>query len=264
LENSVTSALLSSKAFSAGGLYVMRSERIYLAAVCHRIGVNGIAPHKHNDWLSFELCVDGKPVIVDPGTYCYTSNMEIRRLFRSTAYHNTVVIDGEEQITIHNSMFSLINPHGEVRVLRWETNAARDLLEAEHTGYTRLSDPVVHRRRFVLDKSKNQVEITDIFSGEGEHTVEWYLHLEIGLGCQVEAHKALVFKEWNSVLEVELTGFKIIPEVQNGLVSRSYNRSKEAKVVCWKKSIDFALSPSLTQRFSIHSSFFKDKGKCQI
>ena len=260
MESPVISSSLLSKAFPEGGIYIMRSERIYLLAVCHQVGVNGVGPHKHNDWLSFELCVDGKPVIVDPGTCCYTGNMEMRRLFRSTAYHNTVVIDEEEQISLLNSMFSLINPHGEVRVLRWETDVARDLLEAEHTGYTRLADPVVHRRRFVLDKGKNRIEITDIFSGEGEHTIEWHLHLEIGLDCQAEAQKALVFKERNSVLEVELTGFKIIPEVQNGLVSRSYNRSKEAKVVCWKKSIDFALSPSLTQRFSIHSSIVNDKG----
>ena len=115
----------------------MRSERIYLLAVCHKIGVNGVGPHKHNDWLSFELCVGDHPVIIDPGSYCYTSNVNMRHLFRSTAYHNTVVIDREEQVSIRNSMFGLVNPYGDIEVLRWKSNEFSDVLEAEHTGYTR-------------------------------------------------------------------------------------------------------------------------------
>ena len=39
----------------------MRSEELYLMCVCHKIGVNGVGPHKHNDWLSFELCVGKHP-----------------------------------------------------------------------------------------------------------------------------------------------------------------------------------------------------------
>ena len=252
----------SSNAFANAGIYVMRSPRIYLMVLCMPIGVNGVGPHKHNDWLSFELCVDGKPVIIDPGTYCYTGNMELRRLFRSTAYHNTVVIDRKEQIPIHNSMFGLINPHGEVRVLRWETEDTHDLLEAEHTGYTRLPRQVIHRRSFFLNKSKNEVEITDTFLGDGGHTLESYLHLDVGLDCIVEAQKTLVTKDRTSILEIELSDSKIIPEVQSGWVSRSYNRREKTMLVYWKKCIDIPISPSLIQRFFIHSSIIKNNGKC--
>jgi hypothetical protein len=36
-------------------------------------------------------------VIVDPGTYCYHREPRWRNHFRSTAAHNTVVLDGADQ-----------------------------------------------------------------------------------------------------------------------------------------------------------------------
>lgn len=238
----IKKSFLNSTAFPDAGIYVMRSEHIYLLAACQPIGINGVGAHKHNDWLSFELCVDGKPVIVDPGTYCYTGNMEMRRLFRSTKYHNTVVVDGKEQIEIHNSMFGLVNPHGEVSVLQWETNATRDLLEAEHTGYSRLSEPVVHRRRFVLDKNKNQVEITDMFSGEGEHTVEWHLHLEEGLRCTFQDKRLDISDTGRTLLYLFLTDNFETFKIKRGWVSRAYNSKEEAEVICYYSRCNVAES----------------------
>jgi hypothetical protein len=229
---------IKTKAFPTAGIYIMRSERIYLLAVCHPIGVNRHGPHKHNDWLSFELCVDGQPVIIDPGTYCYTGNMKIRRLFRSTSYHNTVVVDGEEQIPINNSMFGLTDPHGEVKVLRWETDAICDLLEAEHTGYTRLIDPVIHRRSFLLNKKKDQLEITDTFLSMEKHTLEGYLHLDVGLGCQVEGQKVIISKKQRPFFEITFSDCSSTPQIQNEWISRSYNRCEDAKVIYWSWRAD--------------------------
>lgn len=45
--------------------------------------------------MSFELFKAGKPVIVNCGTYAY--QCKERSFFRSTAAHNTVLINGEEQ-----------------------------------------------------------------------------------------------------------------------------------------------------------------------
>src|SRR5688572_27403083 len=88
---------LKSKAFRDAGLYVMRAGDNYLLGCCGEVGTAGIGNHKHNDLLSFELYVNDKAFIIDPGAYVYTRNPGWRNLFRSTAYHNTVVIDGQEQ-----------------------------------------------------------------------------------------------------------------------------------------------------------------------
>jgi hypothetical protein len=236
---------LPSKAFEDAGFYVMRSERLYLLAACQPIGVNRNGPHKHNDWLSFELCVDDQPVIIDPGTYCYTGNMVQRRLFRSTAYHNTVVVDGQEQVDIWNSMFGLVNPYGAIRVLHWESNAGQDLLEAEHTGYTRLASPVIHRRRFRLDKVNQRVEIVDKFLGRGERLLEWHLHLDQGMRCRVTGPKAIVSQNQTPILEVEFDAAAGSPEVKTGWVSKSYNQREEAEIIYWGCQNELSMETSL-------------------
>jgi uncharacterized heparinase superfamily protein len=141
------------------------------------VGTGGIGNHKHNDILSFELQVNGEDFIVDPGTYVYTPDSEMRNLFRSTAYHNTIRIDGQEINEIRPKelfrMYEKANP----KVLEWRTNENQDIFEAEHYGYQRLPDPVIHKRRIVYDKNKNQWLINDFLSGRAEHLVEIYFHL---------------------------------------------------------------------------------------
>lgn len=58
-------------------------------------GPKYIPGHAHCDAMSFELFRDGKPVVVNCGTYAY--QCKERDFFRSTAAHNTVMVDGVEQ-----------------------------------------------------------------------------------------------------------------------------------------------------------------------
>lgn len=58
-------------------------------------GPKYIPGHAHCDAMSFELFRDGKPVVVNCGTYAY--QCKERAFFRSTAAHNTVMINGVEQ-----------------------------------------------------------------------------------------------------------------------------------------------------------------------
>ncbi len=229
----------------------MRSERIYLLAVCHQIGVNGVGPHKHNDWLSFELCVDGKPVIIDPGTYCYTGNAEMRFLFRSTVSHNTVVVNNDEQISIRDSMFTLANPFGETNVISWVSADEHDILEVEHTGYHRLLQPVTHRRRFFLKKCNNEVEITDSFLGKGIRILEWYLHLEPALKCRLTNKSSHIYRDEMPVMTINGPELGATPQVQRGWVSKAYNRREEGEVIYSKHKGEIENSLYFTRRLSI-------------
>ncbi len=51
--------------------------------------------HAHCDAMSFELFHKGKPILVNCGTYAY--QCQERGFFRSTAAHNTVMCNGNEQ-----------------------------------------------------------------------------------------------------------------------------------------------------------------------
>ena len=58
-------------------------------------GPKYIPGHAHCDAMSYELFCDGKPLIVNCGTYAY--QCKERYFFRSTSAHNTVMVDGIEQ-----------------------------------------------------------------------------------------------------------------------------------------------------------------------
>ncbi len=86
----------SKAAFPDAGYYKLYQGPI---AVMFDAGVPGpsyMLGHAHCDCLSFELSFDGVPIIVNSGTYAYQS--ELRPYFRSTAAHNTVMVDGVEQL----------------------------------------------------------------------------------------------------------------------------------------------------------------------
>ncbi|NJR62088.1 MAG: hypothetical protein HC769_26640 [Cyanobacteria bacterium CRU_2_1] len=62
----------------------------------------GEGTHAHFDLFSFCYYVNGQPAIIDPGRYTYDAipdqnGINWRKAFKSTAYHNTVEIDGKDQ-----------------------------------------------------------------------------------------------------------------------------------------------------------------------
>jgi hypothetical protein len=62
----------------------------------------GEGSHYHADLFSFCYHLNGAPLVVDPGRYTYDANpdaagVDWRREFKSTAFHNTVTVDGRDQ-----------------------------------------------------------------------------------------------------------------------------------------------------------------------
>lgn len=86
----------SKMAFPAAGYYKLYDGDIAVMFDAGMPGPSYMLGHAHCDCLSFELSYKGEPVIVNSGTYAYQS--ELRPYFRSTAAHNTVMVDGEEQL----------------------------------------------------------------------------------------------------------------------------------------------------------------------
>jgi hypothetical protein len=70
------------------GLYILRSDQLFVALRCFDPAVAGIWGHSHDDNLAVELQVGGKDHSTDPGTYVYTSLPEYRDLYRSAVAHN--------------------------------------------------------------------------------------------------------------------------------------------------------------------------------
>ena len=169
---------LASRGFRVAGLYVMRHQDVYMLVDAGSNGQNGEGGHAHNDALSFEVNVGGQKLLVDPGVYVYTADYEMRNIFRSTAYHNTVSVDGEEQNRLYAWNLFRLGDEANPQVNQWETTAEFDLFDAEHTGYRRLSAPIQHRRQIFFNKEQPVYWlIRDHLTGEGEHTFECFFHV---------------------------------------------------------------------------------------
>lgn len=164
---------LTSKAFPNFGLYVMRQGSNYMAIRCGDIGQKKNGGHAHNDQLSFELQIGGEDIFLDPGTYLYTPSPEWRNSFRSTANHNTIIIDGEEQNRFFDWSIFAMQDDAKARCLHWESDNQRDVFEGEHYGYQRLPDPVIHKRKIIFHKQDTMWVVEDSFPGESKHLLQW-------------------------------------------------------------------------------------------
>lgn len=152
-----------------GGRFLMITNSI--------VGTVGFGNHKNNDQLSFEYHDQGQPLIVDPGSYVYTSDFAARNLFRGTAYHNTVQIDGVEQNEFNPEwIFRMFEKASPEHVAFDEENRIVTY-EGYHKGYeTQLAQPVRHTRHFEHRLDDGRLEIVDVLSGSGAHDLCWNFH----------------------------------------------------------------------------------------
>jgi uncharacterized heparinase superfamily protein len=168
--------------FPVGGFFVMRNARDHVFIDCGPVGLAGRGGHGHNDCLSFEAVLDEVHLVTDCGAYVYTASPAERNAFRSTDYHNTPRIDGEE-INRFIAWNHLWNLHDDAKpVIRdWHVGPERDRFQGAHTGYQRLAHPVTPVRTITLEHSSHTLTIEDSFEGHGHHEVEIPLHLAVGV-----------------------------------------------------------------------------------
>jgi len=174
------------KAFAHGGFYLMRGGGLWLLADCGPVGLAGLGGHGHNDALSFELCVGEVPVIVDPGTYVYTSDIAARTELRGTRAHNVLVLDGGEMAELGPGPWRM-QDQARAEVTCWDPDGRTQVLEGVHHGYERLAEAVLVRRRFELDTSLGVLRIEDSLEGEGIHDAEVAFHTALSVRLEGEA-----------------------------------------------------------------------------
>lgn len=174
----------SVRLFPDAGLAVARSGGDYLVVSNGIVGTKGFGNHKHNDQLAFEVHLDGVPLLVDPGSFVYTSDPDSRNLFRSTRYHNTVSIDDSEQNEIRTEWLFRMFEAAHAEHLLFETNSDGIEYRGRHVGYTRLSQPVVHERRLSFAPATRRLVVEDTLTGGGTHRIRWHFHFAPGVDVQ--------------------------------------------------------------------------------
>ncbi|RZT25352.1 heparinase II/III-like protein [Mycobacterium sp. BK558] len=181
-----------------GGLAVLRSGRRRVTMDVGPLGYLSTAAHGHADALAVTLSADGRDVIVDPGTGSFYGDSAVRSAHRSTRVHPTVCVDDADQSVMGGPFYW----RRRARVTVHAVDLVRGIVDAEHDGYGRLEDPVVHRRWVIAPPGDPSVVVVDLVDGQSEHdvAVSWPLHPDLDLTPTCHGH--LVTRDGLPVVEL--------------------------------------------------------------
>jgi hypothetical protein len=224
-------------AFREGGYYVMKSDgpaNVRIVFDCGPLGFGALAGHGHADALSFTLRAYGRDFLVDPGTYIYEAKNPYRNYFRSTAAHNTVQIDGWNQS-------EMIGPFMWGRkanscVEEWHIGGGVIRVSGRHDGYSRLNDPVIHKRTVELNKASETVSVIDTVESRASHAAVLYFHF---------APECEVRRRSGNCWEIDNSGCKIVLSTEARL-GCSLHRGEEDPICGWASRRYDCKTPSFT------------------
>jgi asparagine synthase (glutamine-hydrolysing) len=156
----------SSVSFSHTGYHILRGRRPenFAAFRCGTI----LDRFSQIDMLHLDIWWRGHNVLVDPGSYLYNGPEEWHDHFLCTESHNTVQVDGRDQM-LHYRKFKCLY-WTEAKLLRFEDNPDWTLCEGEHYGYQRYPGGCVHRRSVLFVKDDLWI-VVDRLEGSGPHRV---------------------------------------------------------------------------------------------
>jgi hypothetical protein len=201
---------VASAALPDMGYYVSRSaagDHLVIDAGAHGYANGG---HAHANALSLTLSVRGLPLLIDPGTGCYTTDITTRDQFRSSHLHNTVVVDGRSQSMPSGPFHWAHTARGTAHV--WRTNPGFDYLEASHDGYAPL-----HHRRHVLALHGDLLIVADLVEGSGTHDIQVHWHLDPRWSVHIAGRHAVL----------RAAGERVDLAVSDGILARIHGGNEE-------------------------------------
>ena len=215
--------------FPQAGLVSVRQETAYLLISNGIVGTKGFGNHKHNDQLSFEYHGHGIPLLVDPGSYVYTGDPESRNVFRSTAYHNTLGIDGEEQNEMNPEWLFRLFETAKAEHLGFQQTDTSVEYYGRHVGYERLKNPVIHERGFHLEKATGGLRVVDRLHGHGSHQLRWHFHCAPGVEVCQQANQYILSAETRQFVLLVPDG--LTGNISQGWYSPSYGVRQSCQMI---------------------------------
>ncbi|HRK90011.1 MAG TPA: alginate lyase family protein [Anaerolineales bacterium] len=149
--------------FPQGGTYILRNKNSRAILRC----TDFTSRPSHADQLHMDLWMGSDNIAIDAGTYLYSGEGIWRNGLARTSAHNTVTVDGKDQMTMV-SRFTWTN-WAKGNVLKQTEN----LWQGEHDGYK----PVRHKRTVMALKGDRWLVIDDLEANEPHHyTLHWLLN----------------------------------------------------------------------------------------
>ncbi len=154
---------LSGESFPNGGVYILRNTNSRAILRC----TDFTSRPSHADQLHMDLWMGNDNIAIDAGTHLYSGEGIWRNGLARTSAHNTVTIDGKDQMTLV-SRFTWTN-WAKGKVLK----QAENLWQGEHDGYK----PVNHKRTVMALEGDRWLVVDDLEANEPHHyTLHWLLN----------------------------------------------------------------------------------------
>ncbi len=175
-------------AFPEGGYYALRGQDLFAMIRC--------GEHHHRpsqaDMLHLDVWYKGYNVLIDPGTYSYNLGKDWTNYFSGTESHNTISVDGYDQMKKGSRFLWIDWVHG--KTLEFGPRGSAYIFMGEHYGY----EPVAHRR-FVALREGTLVVVDYLFGDTKKHeyTLNWLVN-DFGLRGN----------EWGATIDVE--GYEVL------------------------------------------------------
>lgn len=210
--------------FKQFGLTIVKKEGWQLSLRQHSYVPKQPSGHFHNDVGSVTLALNDVPILIDPGSYCYTASAFWRNYFRSASVHNAASIKGKEPVPFDEKLFALNLPEVDSDTIRSVemTGVINSIYEYNGLKFER-----------AIKVQKNVVEIKDLVlrsSGGNEgfslffnFTFASNIVLEKVEGGWLILHKKKPICLFESDLNFELT---------SGWVSHNYGGKKQTFRLC--------------------------------
>jgi len=134
----------------------------------------------HADQNHLDLWWQGKNIALDAGTYLYNGSEPWRNGLASTKVHNTVSVDQQDQMQ-NFSRFIWVN-WSTGKVLDHQEENGLKYWQGQQDGYSRLKDPVLHKRTIVLLGDQGWLVVDHVFGlKEHEYALNWLLDRDFSL-----------------------------------------------------------------------------------
>ena len=195
--------------FPQGGIYLLHSANSKAILRC----TDFRSRPSHADQLHMDLWIRGKNIACDAGTYLYSDKGVWRNGLAHTAVHNTVTVDGQDQMKMLTRFTWTDWAKG--KVLQHDEN----IWQGEHDGYKRLADPVTYKRT-VLSLGGDRWLVVDHITGKQRHhfALHWLLNDgEYGVHDASKGYASAGFSILLEISDSQLPDSKVF--IQMGLLS---------------------------------------------
>ncbi|WP_207636409.1 heparinase II/III family protein [Alkaliphilus metalliredigens] len=213
--------------FKDSGYYILRNDQYKLILDCGEICPSYLPAHGHCDALSYELSMDGIPILVNSGTYQYEGG-EWRNHFRKTKAHNTVMIGNREQsqfwgsFRVANRISDVIRRRFNYKGLSFISGAYKTYFGAKHT-------------RYIGEIDENVLLVLDKVEAKASEEVRSYVHLNPNV--KVSLSETVKIKKDSMNINIIHVSAKDV-SISKGWYSSAFNLKEENEHIVFTKSDD--------------------------